>query len=180
MKLKNWYQFEYPITIDAEKYKYYSPEYTKSYRNALFDVTDFIQTHKLKKWWFLCYKDRLIVRIELSKSSTHLIGKMFRNIDGTDFHISEYFESDDKFKSELELLAFCDIMCIASKLTIARLNDSKICDVFRFSERTFHCIWNILHGPPMEIELYNSILGGGEDLMKINGDDLNKTIYDVT
>lgn len=172
MKLRGWKECYWSITdIESTWEMFSNPVYQKEYRKSLISLFFTMKKFNIKNWWFLCYGNVILVRF---KSNS----KFNEYLKFAEISVSNYQEDDTKFKSELELQTFVEIMMLCTKLVGYKLENSEIYDNFRFMERVSHCMWNQLHGPINEYLFHESLLSNPSELMKIDGSAFKKSIFE--
>lgn len=164
MTLKNWYEVD---IINSN---------TSQIIRDIFTCINELKRDQLIESWFYLY-ERDFFRLRLQSSNIAMIEKIMQNLDIQFKSFVPYFEEDRKFSDEYVLDSFTKIMNVSSELMLIQFNNSGkigLDDNFRFLERTFHCLHNIIRGDVGEIGLYLDILKQG---IYKSGIDYQQTIY---
>lgn len=177
MTLTNWYNFGVRIIEPEQEWNPVmcdSDDYREKYRNSLIHLYKLMRRAEIKDWWFLHYGSDIRVRFKRTRKNRdwieYMVGKN---------NITKYYEEPTKWKTKDELQAFVKIMQICKDLVKLRIEDPSVLDVGRFNERTWHCMWNNLHGIGMETRFLTELLDNKADLSKVDTEKFNKAVFEI-
>lgn len=168
MKLKDWYEFKFPI-IDGPFTgdMIYDESYKLKYVEQLKSLFIFMEKEGIKHWWFLWYESYILVRFKRPKD--YAIGAL-----------KFYEESDAKFDNATDLRYFVKVMCETTKLVKKKLGSKKPNNSVKLMERTFHCTWNQLYGRPDERKFHRDLVDNGDDLSQFDFNDFKNSMICLT
>jgi hypothetical protein len=133
---------------------------------------------KIEDWWVLHYGNCIIVRFKLPRrKNLEDLVYLYDVFKNKGFKFKEYEEDDEKFTTEFDLQCFVDIMMVCTNMFYKRMSNEVDYNIGRFLERTFHCTFNILHGPYNESQFLTDLLEHGVKLSDFPADKYNFAVY---